>query len=69
LSSQIRETEENIRCEEEEEKLCKLRIASYQKMLNEYDIQNDTKRMSEREAEGLVARQRYLIKSTAKLQN
>lgn len=68
LRDEIARIEEEMRMDERSERMCREKIESCQKMLGECDVQDDTKRMSEKEAEGLEPRQRYLIKSTSKLQ-
>lgn len=69
LRKRIMEIEERIRNDCKEERMCLERISSYQKMLGEHDLQNNTRKISEKEAEGLEARRRYLVKGTSKLQS
>ncbi|ADM10971.1 chromosome segregation protein [Encephalitozoon intestinalis ATCC 50506] len=69
LESQIREMELEIKQNQEEMRRCEERILSYEKMLGKHDVENDNRRMSEREMDGLESKQRHLIRSTGKLQN
>lgn len=69
LRREIEGIQDAMRSSGEEERACMERIVSYQKMLNECSFQNDARRMSEREVEGLEPRQKYLIKSTTRLQS
>ncbi|KMV66772.1 chromosome segregation ATPase [Encephalitozoon cuniculi EcunIII-L] len=67
VEDQIKEIEEKIRRNEEEARECEKRILSYQRILGEHDVENDARRMSEREMGGLELKQRDLIRSTGKL--
>lgn len=69
MEREAREIEEDINHDEEQAKECEKKILSYQKMLGEHDVESDTRRMSEKEIEGLEPKQRHLIRSTGRLQN
>jgi structural maintenance of chromosome 2 len=69
LEQNIREAEELIRANERRAKECEEKILCYKTTLGEYELMSRTKRMSEKEAEGLEPRQKYLIKTTSKLQS
>ena len=58
-----------MRSDEEAGMECEKKILLYQKMLGEHDVERDTRRMSEKEMEGLEPKQRHLIRVTGQQQN
>ncbi|AFN82442.1 chromosome segregation protein [Encephalitozoon romaleae SJ-2008] len=69
LENRIKEIESEILSSKEEIRMCEERILSYEKMLGKHNIENDSRRMSEKEMDGLEAKHRDLIRSTGKLHN
>lgn len=69
LEHRIKEIESDILSSKEEVRACEERILSYERMLGKHNIENDSRRMSEKEMDGLEAKHRHLIRSTGKLHN
>ncbi|AFM97729.1 chromosome segregation ATPase [Encephalitozoon hellem ATCC 50504] len=69
LECKIKELECAIRSNKEEIRMCEEKILSYERMLGKHNMENDSRRMSEKEIDGLESNHRHLIRSTGKLQN